>query len=54
MGYDEGSLAKTGVGSIVVFGASVSLNWLLGVAVALVLVGAFSYRWANRCRKQRV
>ncbi|WSQ06851.1 hypothetical protein OG604_03360 [Streptomyces sp. NBC_01231] len=54
MGYDDGALARTGVGAITLFGASVSLNWILAIAVALVLVGAFTYRTVTRHQRGRV
>ena len=53
MGYDDGALARTGVGAITRFGASVSLNWVLAVAVTLVLVGAFTYRAVTRRQQGR-
>lgn len=48
MGYDDGALARTGVGALTLFGVSVTLNWILAVAVGLVLVGAFTYRAVTR------
>lgn len=53
MGYDDGALARTGVGAITLFGVSVSLNWILAVAVLLVLGGAFTYRAATRHSGER-
>jgi hypothetical protein len=53
MGYDDGALARTGVGAITLFGVSVSLNWVLAIAVTLVLVGAFTYRAVTRHQRGR-
>ncbi|MCI3277615.1 hypothetical protein [Streptomyces cylindrosporus] len=48
--YDEGALAKTGVGALTIAGVSLTLDWLLGLAIALILLGAVSYRIVTRNR----
>ncbi|MER5180553.1 hypothetical protein ABT009_19635 [Streptomyces sp. NPDC002896] len=53
MGYDEGGLARTGVGALTLFGVSVTLDWILAVAVTLILVGAFTYRAVTRHKQER-
>jgi hypothetical protein len=53
MGYDDGALARTGIGAITLFGVSVTLDWILAVAVTLVLAGAFTYRAVTRRKQER-
>lgn len=49
---DGGTMAGTGLGTLNLFGANVSLNWVLAGAIVLILAGAFTYRVAKR-RKSR-
>ncbi|MEU9443818.1 hypothetical protein AB0D42_23520 [Streptomyces sp. NPDC048304] len=53
MGYDEGALAKTGVGAITLFGTTITLGWIVTAVVAAVLIGAFAYRWGTRGRRMQ-
>lgn len=53
MGYDEGSLARTGVG-LTIAGTTIGLGWVIGAVVGAVLVGAFAYRWGTRHRRSQV
>lgn len=46
--YDEGALAKTGLGTLTVFGVGVGIDWLLALSIALILIGAFTYRTVKR------
>jgi Na+-transporting NADH:ubiquinone oxidoreductase subunit NqrE len=46
--YDEGALAKTGLGTLTIFGVGVGIDWLLAIVIALILIGAFTYRVAKR------
>lgn len=46
--YDEGALAKTGLGTLTIMGVGVGLDWLLALAIALILIGAFTYRTVQR------
>jgi len=48
--YDEGALAKTGVGALTIAGVGFTLDWLLGLAIALILIGALTYRVVTRNR----
>lgn len=50
--YDGGQLAKTGLGAITIGGVSYSLGgWMIGIAAALVVVGAVLVRLRFRPRK---
>jgi hypothetical protein len=50
--YDEGSLAKTGVfGGLTFLGVTVTVDWLIALVVTLIVVGAFTYRYATRGRR---
>jgi hypothetical protein len=42
--YDEGAMASTGAGVLVIGGIGFTLDWLLAIAVGLILVGALTYR----------
>lgn len=46
--YDEGALAKTGLGTLTIFGVGFGIDWLLAIAITLVLIGAFTYRTVKR------
>lgn len=50
MGYDGEKLAYTGAAGVTLFGVSVGLDWLLVIAVALVVLGAVLYRFGSRRR----
>lgn len=45
-----GTLAQTGAG-IALFGTTIYLQWVIGVIVGVVIIGALTYRMANRRRR---
>jgi UPF0716 family protein affecting phage T7 exclusion len=53
VGYDGEKLAYTGAAGLTVFGAEVGLDWLVGAAIALVVLGAVLYRVGARRRHRR-
>lgn len=46
--YDEGALAKTGLGTLTIFGVGVGLDWLLALAIVMIVTGALGYRTVKR------
>jgi hypothetical protein len=48
--YDEGALAKTGLGALTIAGVGITLDWLLAISIALILLGALTYRVVTRNR----
>ncbi len=53
MGYDGEKLAYTGAAGLTMFGVQVGMDWLVGVAVGLIVLGAVLYRFGARRRHRR-